>query len=91
MYFISVSKEIDQLLRLHQMADVWSKANKTSHLRSGAVMSYALLYEMTFLDHSTFAIGATLSMSLVKHYPGTYLHWILMAWVIPAMPPNLYL
>lgn len=60
-------KEVDQLPGLHQMADVWSKAKKTSHLRNGAVMSNALLYEMTLLDPSTFAIGAALSMSLVKH------------------------
>ena len=31
-YFISVAKEVNHLPGLHQMADVWSKANKTSHI-----------------------------------------------------------
>ena len=70
------------------MTDVWSKANKTSHLSNGAVMSYYLLYEMTLLDPSTFAIGATLSMSLVKHYSVTYSLRILMGMVVMTGPPN---
>ena len=46
-----------------------------------------LLYEMTFLDPSAFAIWAALSMSLVKHYSVTYPLGVMMGRVIMTSPP----